>query len=692
MVWPRATNPEFKMPQRNLRIRWLVVWVVAVAWMVLVLARLSYLQLFRYGEYFARAQRQQERIFEISPNRGTIYDRNSHELAVSLPMDSVFADPAEITDPEMVAQLLSRLLKTSADDLETKIRAAHTPVRLARKLSPDTVQRIDNMNLKGVFFQKENRRVYPQHDLAASVIGYVDVDEKGLGGIEYSLDKEIRGRPGKMMVMADGRRRWYDRREDAAETGSSVVLTIDQTIQYIAEKELARAIQETHAIHGIVVIQNPNNGELLAIANWPTFDPNNAGTYPADSRMDRAVSAAYEPGSIFKPLTMTGAIENGVVTPDELIDCQMGQILVAGRVIHDWHKFGILTVRQVLENSSEVGTIKVALLLGAPRFYNVIRGFGMGQLTGIALPGENPGLFRPLDDWSGNSIASIATGQEVSVTPIQIISAISAIANGGILYKPRVVKEVRGGIQPFTLAGNDPTRVTDQKTAATVREMMEGVVLDGTGRKAQLDGYTVAGKTGTAQKINPVTGRYSRKDYYSSFVGFAPVNNPAVTILVTLDSPTEGSHEGGMAAAPVWQRIAQQVLAYLDVPHDVPTPSDLETAKNSRRSNAPSAPGSANSQTMEARFEAAIERNGRHAPRTVAFGTPDSVTVPDVTGQSVRDVTENCTHLGLVPTLIGNGIALQQFPAAGTSVLRGSQVTVRFGRPNLRSLAQGGGN
>lgn len=680
------------MPQRNLRIRWLVVWVVAVAWMVLVLARLSYLQLFRYGEYFARAQRQQERIFEISPNRGTIYDRNSRELAVSLPMDSVFADPAEITDPEMVAQLLSRLLKTSADDLETKIRAAHTPVRLARKLSPDTVQRIDNMNLKGVFFQKENRRVYPQHDLAASVIGYVDVDEKGLGGIEYSLDKEIRGRPGKMMVMADGRRRWYDRREDAAETGSSVVLTIDQTIQYIAEKELARAIQETHAIHGIVVIQNPNSGELLAIANWPTFDPNNAGTYPADSRMDRAVSAAYEPGSIFKPLTMTGAIENGVVTPDELIDCQMGQILVAGRVIHDWHKFGILTVRQVLENSSEVGTIKVALLLGAPRFYNVIRGFGMGQLTGIALPGENPGLFRPLDDWSGNSIASIATGQEVSVTPIQIISAISAIANGGILYKPRVVKEVRGGIQPFTLAGNDPTRVTDQKTAATVREMMEGVVLDGTGRKAQLDGYTVAGKTGTAQKINPVTGRYSRKDYYSSFVGFAPVNNPAVTILVTLDSPTEGSHEGGMAAAPVWQRIAQQVLAYLDVPHDVPTPSDLETAKNSRRSNAPSAPGSANSQTMEARFEAAIERNGRHAPRTVAFGTPDSVTVPDVTGQSVRDVTENCTHLGLVPTLIGNGIALQQFPAAGTSVLRGSQVTVRFGRPNLRSLVQGGGN
>lgn len=690
MVRPRATNPELNMPQRNLRIRWLVVWVVAVAWMVVVLARLSYLQLFRYGEYFAKAQRQQERIFEISPNRGTIYDRNGHELAVSLPMDSVFADPAEISDPEMVARLLSRVLKTSADDLETKIRAAHTPVRLARKLSPDTVQRIDNMNLKGVFFQKENRRVYPQHDLAASVVGYVDVDEKGLGGIEYSLDKEIRGRPGKMMVMADGRRRWYDRREDAAETGSSVALTIDQTIQYIAEKELYRAVQETRAIHGIAVVQNPNNGELLAVANWPTFDPNNAGTYPADSRMDRAVSAAYEPGSIFKPLTMTGAIENGVVTPDELIDCQMGEILVAGRVIHDWKPFGVLSVRQVLENSSEVGTIKVALQLGAPRFYDVLRGFGIGQLTDIDLPGENRGLFRPLDDWSGNSIASIATGQEVSVTAIQIISAISAIANGGILYKPRVVKDVRGGIRPFTVRGNDPERVTDQKTAATVREMMADVVLDGTGKPAKLDGYTSAGKSGTAQKIDPATGRYSRTNYIASFIGFAPVNNPAVTILVTLDSP-KGEHHGGSVGGPVFKRIAQQALAYLDVPHDVPTPSGLETAKNLRRSpKTPSA--AANIQATEARFEAAIERSGQHAPRTVAFGTPDSVTVPDVTGQSVRDVMQNCTHLGLVPTLIGNGIALQQFPAAGTSVLRGSQVTVRFGRPDFGAATRGGGN
>ena len=284
------------MEQRNPRLRWLVVWVLAVVWMAAVLARLTYVQLFCYSEYLAKAQRQQERIFEISPKRGTIYDRKGRELAVSLPMDSVFGDPAEITDVDMVGRLLSRVLNVSAEDIETKIREAHTPVRLARKLSPDVVQRISDMNLNGVFFQKENRRVYPQRELAASVLGYVDIDEKGIGGIEQSLDKEIRGRPGKMMVMADGLRRWYDRRESAADPGASVTLSIDETIQYIAEKELATAIAQTHAKAGTVIVQDPNTGELLAVANWPTFDPNDPGSYSADARADRAVSYCVRAG------------------------------------------------------------------------------------------------------------------------------------------------------------------------------------------------------------------------------------------------------------------------------------------------------------------------------------------------------------------------------------------------------------
>ncbi len=670
------------MEQRNRRLRWLVVWVLAVVWMAAVLVRLSYLQLYRYSEYLAKAERQQERIFEISPMRGTIYDSKGRELAVSLPMDSVFADPSEITDVDTVADLLSRALNIPADDLAARIRAARTPVRLARKLSPATVQRISEMNLRGIFFQKENRRVYPQRDLAASVIGYVDIDEKGIGGIEQSLDKEIRGRPGRMMVMADGHRRWYDRTESAADPGDSVTLTIDETIQYIAEKELARAIQETHAKHGTVVVQNPNNGDLLAVANWPTFDPNDPGAYSADAREDRAVTAAYEPGSIFKPLTMTGAIEHGVASPNELINCQMGKILLAGRVIHDWHPFGVLTVRQILAHSSDVGTIKVALRLGAPRFYDVIRAFGIGQLTGIDLPGENRGLLRPVADWSGNSIGSIAIGQEVSVTPIQIISAISAVANGGILYRPRIVQEVRGPQGPVELhPGDRPRRVTDERTAAEVREMMEDVMLEGTGEHDQLDGYTSGGKSGTAQKIDPATGRYSRRNYNASFIGFAPVNDPAVTILVRLDSPTVGSHEGGVAAGPVFKRIAEQVLAYLDVPHDVAMPSDLETASN-KRFEKPQQPA-ARTDASVMRFEEAVARSkvAGAAAQTAEFGDSTEVVVPNLAGQTIRGVMQQCARLGLAPSVIGDGIALQQFPDAGSQVPRGSRVTVLLGAP-----------
>lgn len=677
------------MEQRNPRLRWLVVWVLAVVWMVAVLARLSYLQLFCYSEYLAKAQHQQQRIFEISPKRGTIYDRKGRELAVSLPMDSVFADPAEITDADMVGGLLSPILNLPAEELETKIRDGHTPVRLAKKLAPEVVQRIQAMNLKGVFFLKESRRVYPQRQLAAHVLGFTDVDEKGIGGIEYSFDKAIRGRPGKMMVMEDGKRRWYDRREAAPDPGASIVLTIDETIQYIAEKELARAIEDTHAKAGTVVIQNPNNGELLAVANWPTFDPNDPGAFSDEDRMDRAVSAAYEPGSTFKVLTVTGAIENGVTTPEALVDCQMGKILVAGRLIHDWHPFGVLSVDKILVHSSDVGAIKVALQLGAPRFYEAIRRFGIGQLTGIALPGENRGLLRPVENWSPSSIGSLAMGQEVSVTPIQIISAISAVANGGTLYHPRVVREIQGDAAGLQHPDAMPQEATDEKTAGEVRGMMEDVVLEGTGKPARLNGYTAAGKSGTAQKIDPATGRYSATQYNASFVGFAPVNEPAITILVVLDSPV-GAHHGGEVGGPVFKRIAEQVLAYLAVPHDLPSPSDVETAKNwplraPRTSAKKRKQGTAPQPPLDAQLPAGAGPDPaspvpEQPSQTVAFSGQDGIPVPNLAGRTVRAVMEECQRVGLVPSLIGNGVALEQFPSAGSLVPPGSRVTVRFGR------------
>lgn len=685
------------MEQRNARLRWLTIWVLAAVWMIAIVARLTYLQLFQYSDYLAKAERQQQRVFEISPKRGTIYDRRGRELAVSLPMDSVFADPAEVSDPSMVAQLLAPALGLSADDLETKIQGAHTPVRLARKLSPEIVQRITDMNLKGVFFEKENRRVYPQHDLAAAVLGYVDVDEKGIGGIEYSLDSVIRGRPGKMIVMADGRRRFYDSSESAPTPGGSVTLTIDETIQYIAEKELAAGIAETHAKHGTAVVQDPNTGELLAVANWPTFDPNDAGHYSADTRMDRAIAAAYEPGSVFKVLTMTGAIENHLTNPAELIDCQMGSIDVAGRIIHDHARFGVISVRDILVHSSDVGSIKVALRMGPQRFYDAVRPFGIGQPTGIALPGENRGLFRPVSEWTPSSIGSIAMGQEVSVTPIQIISAISAVANGGTYYHPTIVRDIQSPGPLPDLNGPDPHRATDEQTAEQVKSMMESVVLRGTGQLAQLNGYSAAGKSGTAQKIDPATGRYSKTEYYASFVAFAPVENPAVTIIVVLDSPM-GGHEGGLTSGPIVKRIAQQVLTYMGVPHDIVAPSRVEMAKNATKMPEIAAKNASRrglDEANEAKFDAVVERQtGRMNATAMSVGKAPMLAAPNLVGQSVRSVIETCSRLGLDPALIGDGVAVEQFPRPGTQVQQGSQITVRFGRAAqlIPTAANGEGN
>jgi cell division protein FtsI (penicillin-binding protein 3) len=677
------------MEQRSLRFRWLVVWALALVWMGAVSARLGYLQIVRYGEYIQRAQKQQQRSFEISPKRGPIYDRRGQGLAVSIPMDSAFADPAEIKDAAMVARLLAPALGAPAEEIETKIREAKTPVRLAKKLSPEIVARVTDMNLRGVFFQKENRRIYPQHDLAAHVLGYVDVDEKGIGGIEHAFDKQIRGRPGRVMLMADGRRRYYDRSESAPDPGSSVVLTIDQTIQFIAEKELARAIAETHAMSGVVVVQDPNTGELLAVAVWPPFDSNDAGAYSDQVRMDRAVTAAYEPGSTFKLITMAGALENHVANPAELVDCQMGSILVAGRLIHDWHPFGVLSVRDVLAHSSDVGTIKIALRLGAPKFYDTIRAFGFGQLTGIELPGENRGLLRSLENWTASSIGSLAMGQEINVTPLQVISAVSAIANGGMIYRPRIVKQIGGKAPPNSAQQGSPQQAISARTAATLREMMEAVILEGTGKPAQLSGYTAAGKSGTAQKIDPATGRYSPNQYVASFVGFAPVNTPAITILAVLDSPV-GLHHGGDVGGPVFKRAAEQILAYLDVPHDVAVAPDTQTAKNLRATPKPAVRTDAD----RARFHAAVARQEivSSAAPTVAFEEDEAVVVPNLAGQTIRGVTETCTRMGLVPSLIGSGVALEQSPEAGARVLRGSRLTVRFGRPGEAAPPAAGGD
>ncbi|HET8923251.1 MAG TPA: penicillin-binding protein [Candidatus Acidoferrum sp.] len=674
--------------------RLLIIAGLALIWMAAVFTRLGYLQLFRHSEYMARAQRQQQRVIEITPKRGSIYDRNMHPLAMSIPVDSAFAVPSEIADEQLAARLLSGVLGIPHDVLETKLGSSRTFVWIARKLPPEKAEAVAALNLKGVYFQKENQRIYPKRDLASHVLGFVDLDEKGLGGIEHELDAQIRGKSEKIIVMADARQRWFDGGEAQREHGANVVLALDEKVQYIAERELAAAIAKTHAIAGTVVVMNPNTGEILGLANWPKFNPNAASEAPAEARMNRAVTALYEPGSTFKLITLAAAFDQGITRPEEIFDCENGAVYVAGHRIRDHKPFGLLSVSDILAKSSDVGAIKIALRLGAPKFYDYIRAFGFGQPTGVDLPGESKGILRRLDNWSAISIGSISMGQEVGVTPIQLTAAISAIANGGMLYKPHVISELRRGEKALhadgPLAPAEPRRVIRPETAATLRRLMEGVVLNGTGTRAHLDGWTAAGKTGSAQKIDPATGRYSRTQLIASFTGFAPINNPAVTILVSLDSPV-GEHEGGQVAAPVFKRVAEQVLPYLDVPRDVPVGTRLVRASYKNRELADSTAledftpadfsGLPDLPATEFSVPKADEGEKPAPPVTVAVEEGGDIQVEDFDGKTMRDVTEACLRSGLEPVLIGSGLAVSQTPPAGARVRRGARITVQFGAP-----------
>src|ERR1051326_5888819 len=548
-------------------------------WFLAICVRLICLQVVAYGDYTQRAAKQQQRSIEVSPVRGNIYDRRGNELAMTVQVDSVFAVPSEIPDIHSAAQILGRILKSDSGDIEDRMRASHAFAWVARKLDNATSARIHALNLKGIYFQKESKRFYPKGELAAQVLGYVGLDDKGLGGIENEFESKLTGKPGKMLITMDNKRRWLGRVEKNPEPGENVVLTIDEKIQYIAERELARAMDDTHAVAGTVIVENPHTGEILALANSPTFNPNIFNKVNPQSLKNRAVSDIYEPGSTFKVVTLAAALEEKITNPDEVIDCQMGSIVVNGLRIHDHKAYGGLTVPQVLEKSRDGGAIKPALRLGEGRFDRYIRSFGFGAQTKIELPGETRGMTKPVSRWSKVSIGAISMGQEIGVSPVQLASMVSTIANDGVYVAPRIVAGTTPPRSTPQLIEFHPPlgrRVISPLTAAEMKHMMEGVVLRGTGKKAILDGYSSAGKTGTAQKID-ASGRYSHRQHIASFAGFAPVNNPAVTVLVVLDTPaTYPRDQGGDVAAPVFSRVAQQVLAYMNVPHDV----DLQDPKH----------------------------------------------------------------------------------------------------------------
>src|SRR5215467_4948294 len=543
---------------------------IMALWATVIGCRLFFLHVVHSADYKQRAERQQQRTLDLSPRRGVIYDRNGNELAVSVKVDSVFAVPDEIQNLDRTAKTLSALVGVPKKELIDKLASQRLFVWVKRKLNADQAAAVRNAKLPGIYFQKEDMRYYPKRELASHVLGYVDIDEKGLGGLEYRYNDSIRGDPGRVLVMTDARGRSFNSIEQPVAAGANLITTIDQNIQYIVEKEIAATAEKTRATGISIIVMDPRSGEILGMGNYPTFNPNEFGKYNAQARINRGIGHTYEPGSTFKIVTAASAFEEGLADPAELIDCQNGVITLFGRVIHDWKRFGVLSVKQIMQNSSDVGAIKLALRVGDERFAQHIASLGFGKTTSVDLPGEERGLAKPASRWTKSSVGSIAMGQEIGVTPLQIVRMVSAVANGGILYQPYIVKRIEHPLNGV-LSETSPhgERVISADTAAKLQDMLEVVVTDGTATAGKLDGYTAAGKTGTAQKIDE-TGHYSKTKFVASFAGFAPASNPVVAIIVVIDEPV-GLHMGGQVAAPVFKKVAEPILRYMSVPPDVPS-------------------------------------------------------------------------------------------------------------------------
>ncbi len=654
-------------------------------WGIAIGARLYSIQVVQSEDFRSRAERQQQRVLEISPRRGAIYDRSGNELAVSIEVDSLYAVPSEVADPVGTAAILSEILDVPALSLESRLDSERSFTWLQRKVTAREAARIRAEDIDGLYFQKEPKRFYPNRELASHVLGFVNIDDHGGSGVEYGYDELIGGTPGKLVVMTDARGRSFHRLDQLPTSGASLTTTIDRTIQYIVEKEITQTIEDTGAAGMSVIVMDPDNGEVLAMANYPDFNPNEYGRSPERSWFNRAIGHVYEPGSTFKIVTAAAVFEEDLTDLEELIDCQMGSIVLYGHRIRDHKAFGVLSVREIMQYSSDVGIIKLGMRLGDERFAGYIDRLGFGQRTGIDLPGEERGLTKPASAWSAVSVGAISMGQEIGTTPLQILNVVSTVANGGTLYRPFVVKRVddptTGTIRETPSAGE---RVMSRETAARLQDALEAVVTGGTARSAQMRGYAAAGKTGTAQKLDPETGTYSLTKHVASFAGYAPARDPKISVIVVVDEP-QGADGGGEVAAPIFKRIVEQVLRYQSVVPDAPGARPGYTEENEEPVSVPPRPPSPRDAIVN-QWEV-VDTSLRE---DLGFPTasPDQETlgeyarvgipVPDFRGKSLRQVADDSLRLGLRLQSSGSGIAVAQIPLAGTPVPPGTRVQVQF--------------
>ena len=569
--------------QRKSRVRIYFLGILFLLWSGAIILRLVDLQVFKHELMKNRAIRQNQRIIKIIPKRGFIYDCKGRILASSVLRDSIyFIPPDEESEFEQIKKIdmIKEIIPLSEIELKRikrRIEQEKSFIWIKRKVDEEKAEKIKNMNIKGIYFEKEYRRFYPQKNLASHVLGGVNIDEHGLNGVERQYDSQLFGKSGTAIILIDARRRRYQLRVlKKPVPGKSIVLTIDEIIQYIAEEELENTVKEFQADSGWIIIMNPWTGEILAMANYPSY---NVNFYPTSPSLERnnCISYIYEPGSTFKIISIAAALQEEVVNENDIFDCEGGRIFISGIKIEDYRRFSLLSLPEIIYYSSNVGAIKIGLRLGKERLYRYLKSFGFGEKTGIDLPGEEDGILRNIKKWSSISVGEISIGYEIGVTAIQMLRAISTLANGGYLVTPRVVKKIISSNGEESISLIPPRKILVKEVARKMAQFMEGVVEFGTGRQAKIIGYRIAGKTGTTQKLNNFN-EYSRDLHISSFVGFAPADDPVFSMIVVINEP-KGKYYGGQVAAPCFREVAKKVLRYLKVFPDDNLRKNLKYAK-----------------------------------------------------------------------------------------------------------------
>jgi cell division protein FtsI (penicillin-binding protein 3) len=636
-----------------------------IVFFVITSARAFFLQVVKRDQLEKLAEKQHQRIVQLTPGRGDIYDRNLAPLAVSVEMDSCYAEPRNIDNIRETAARLAPLLGMTRQHLEKKLTGSRNFAWLQRRITPDLARKIKALDMDGIGFVKESKRFYPNAEMAASVIGFTGIDPEGLEGIELKYDSTILGNTGYLVTERDALGRDVATKKGAlvknASRGHNVILTLDKNIQYIAEKELAAAVVSSRAKGGMAIVMEPATGRILAMANYPSFNPNAISGYSQAQLRDKDVSDSFEPGSTFKIFLVSAALEEKVISPGDGFNCENGSFSIGGRTIHDTHKYGRLNVSEILKYSSNIGAAKIGTRLGQDKLYNYLRAFGFGSRSGIDLPGEASGYLRDKSQWFGVDLATISFGQGVSATALQLATAVSAVANGGTLMKPYLVDKItdENGMVVQQFAPQERQRIISPETARTVTRMMEGVTTEGgTGANAAVEGYKVAGKTGTAQKVDPITHGYSVDKRTASFIGFVPADDPKLTILVVVDEPKTSPY-GGVVAAPAFRAIAGQSLCYLSIPPSKGEKVRMETAVRARQDRAPASPAATASDPI-------ITEGG------------EGMVMADFKGLSMRQVLRIMEKRGLNVRLIGSGRVVDQGPAPGRRIGPNDHVWVKL--------------